>query len=199
MLSPIALLLYKYQCIVACTENIQSIVGFVVILPKSGVIHWPTHPYTIPCFTGQIVKGSSWDAAQFSFGNLTTDLALCSWQSWAAHGRFWSISGCVYLLLECGDRKRQISLFPWRRSAHVNEAFSHPSERVFSSCVHKMLVCDCGSSETEERSTLLPPLSELRREGAVCTNFGACLFACFLSEVHFCLFPKESTKTWRIR
>lgn len=88
MLSPIALLLCKYQCIVACTENIQSIVGFVVILPKSGVIHWPTHPYTVPCFTGQIVKGSSWDAAQFSFGNLTTDLALRSWQSWAAHGRF---------------------------------------------------------------------------------------------------------------
>lgn len=112
---------------------------------------------------------------------------------------FWSISGYIYLLLECGNRKRQISIFPWRKSVLVNEAFSHPSERIFSSCVHKMLVCDCGSSETEGRSTLLPPLSELRREGAVSTNFWASLFARFLSEVHFYPFLKESTKTWRNR
>lgn len=72
ILSPTAVLLYKYQCMVAYIANIQSIVGFVVILPKSGVIHWPTHPYIIPCFTGQNVKGSFCDAAQFSFGYLTT-------------------------------------------------------------------------------------------------------------------------------
>lgn len=109
ILSPTVVLLYKYQCMVAYIANIQSIVGFVVILPKSGVIHWPTHPYIIPCFTGQNVKGSSCDAAQFSFGYLTTDLGLPSaCQSWAAHGGFWYISGCVCLLLECGNRKRQI-------------------------------------------------------------------------------------------
>lgn len=109
ILSPIAVLLYKYQFMIACTENIQSIVGSVVIFPRSGVIHWPTHPYIIPCFTGHSVKGSSRDAAQSSLGYLPSEIDLPSaCQSWAAHGGLWYISGCVYLLLECGNRKRQI-------------------------------------------------------------------------------------------
>jgi len=47
------------QGMVVCIENIQSNVGFVAILLRSGVIHWPAHPYILPCFTGQDAKGCS--------------------------------------------------------------------------------------------------------------------------------------------
>lgn len=64
---------------VVCVENIQSKVGFVAILLRSGVIHWPTHPYIIPCFTGQSIKDSSILCYQNSpLGTITTEIGLPS-------------------------------------------------------------------------------------------------------------------------
>lgn len=173
------------------TENIQSIAGFV-ILPRAGLIHWPTHPYIMPCFAGQNVKGISWDAAQFSFGFLTTDLGLPSWQSWG----FWYISACVYLLLECGNRKRQILSLEEKLLSLMKLSVIH-LKGYWAHVFTKYLFATVAALKLR-KGALCCHLS-VNWEGASCTNFGPIYLPAFFLRCISIDFLKESTKTWRIR
>lgn len=93
-------------------EHIQSKVGFVAVLLRSGVIHWPAHLYIIPCFTGQDVKGSPICCYHnFPLSTITTDIGLPSaCQSNRPHRLRQLMGGFLihrWSYYTCSDTKRQ--------------------------------------------------------------------------------------------